>query len=321
MSDSNWRGPAAFVAFGFLLLIVSGFLLWDSAVFLTKQQLRYHEAAQRHAQEADERIQQECSPDLAFIALLGCLRQEIETAEDSKRSERDLDAQEVMARFTRLVGYTGLLGILLGLGSVWLIWGTLRETQRMAKDTREIGEAQVRAYVRIVGGSVRLEYGQPGMTDPSIRPIITISVKNYGQSPAQWFRWSASVRYYPPMHGKFQGSLDFAPTSWGKDIGPGDERRFECNVGSAPLADENVLSFMSTEFHLDIAISYVFTDVFGREISDERVFTACFHSGQLGVSVQLIPHVFDREMIEELARLNSPEMLKRFAQADNANRQ
>jgi len=88
-------------------------------------------------------------------------------------SPSDTLAQWIMATFTIAV--------------VVLVWRTLiatqimaAQTQAMARDTREIGEAQVRAYITI--DSVSLE------ADPDQHRIfwnIKVKVRNSGQSPAR----------------------------------------------------------------------------------------------------------------------------------------
>lgn len=130
MSKSYWRGPIAFVAFGIVLAVIASILIWDSSAILTEQRVRYEQAASAYADQAADRIERNCGADLDSSAMRRCIREEIEASEDSKRAERDLDAQEIMARFTRVMGYTGIIGLLVGIGSVWLIWGTLREMGR-----------------------------------------------------------------------------------------------------------------------------------------------------------------------------------------------
>ena len=196
---------------------------------------------------------------------------------------------------------------------------TFKETKRTAdaaweanETARSIGEAQTRAYIGIVEASVRLVEAQPGETERRIRPQVTIVVKNFGQSPATFFRWSAIVRYSPPMSARFLGSLILPPESWGKDIGVAvSPETFHLNVGTAPLGDAEFRTLQSGELHLDIAVRYAFRDVFGKTIEEERTFHAYFERGQ-GGEVQMRPNPFDRSAIEELARFNSLENISRL---------
>lgn len=179
MPDSYWRGPLAFVIFGVALAAISALLIWDSSAILTEQRVRYDEAARSYADQAADRIERNCGANLGPSILRDCIRQEIEAAEDSKRAERDLDAQEAMARFTRVMGYTAIIGLVLGLGSIYLIWATLRETQRMAGITRDIGVSQVRAYLSVIAAEIVESPNDPDLL------MCRIRVKNSGNSPAR----------------------------------------------------------------------------------------------------------------------------------------
>lgn len=253
---------------------------------------------------------------------LTCLANNISTDGSVKQAEYDLKAQQDMA-----VWALGMLIVTLWLSAITLIgvlfvgW-TLRETRkavRAADDavdvTRDIGEAQVRAYVRITGGSVKLVRADPGMADQRVRPKITIKVRNYGQSPAISFQWSVTARYYPPMHGKFLGSNRFPGESWGKDIGCDEGPSFTKNLGSAPLDESAMQALTSAEFHMDFLIRYVFRDVFKNRIEDERVFTAFVPVDGIDVETPLLPHVFDKETIDRLIEANDPENIARMREA------
>lgn len=206
--------------------------------------------------------------------------------------------------------------------AIGLLRDTLSETRRTANaaldannTAREIGEAQVRAYVGIISGSVMLVHGKPNMTDQRLRPVLTINVKNYGRSPALRFQWAVSARYYPPLHSEFLGSLDFAPESWGRDIGVDEQKPFTTNLGSAPLDEGHMRTLAAQEFHMDFVVRYRFRDVFKNLIEDERVFTAYVPVNGIDIEAPLIPHVFDRETIGRMAEASSPENLARMADA------
>ncbi|MGC9369003.1 MAG: hypothetical protein ACP5DX_05610 [Paracoccaceae bacterium] len=223
-------------------------------------------------------------------------------------STEDTLAQWIMA-------FLSIVAVALSATAVWFVWKTLLATQKMADDTREIGEAQVRAYVRIIGGYVRLEPGDPVMTDKSIRPIIKIAVKNYGQSPAQWFRWTAMVRYYPPLHHSFRGTLDLSPESWGIDIGAGEGKNLpEMNIGSSSMVADDMAVFDLDECFMDIVIKYAFKDVFDENIEDERVFIAYLKPAKTGVDIPLRPHPLDRHAIERLTVENRSGMRVDFGE-------
>lgn len=141
MLDSLRRGPAAFVVFGVFVAVILCWLVWDYSAVLTEQRVRDDESARRYSENAVDRIEDRCPLALAPKALRDCIFDEIESAEDQQRSERDLDAQESVARSTRAMMLTGFIGLFIGMGSIGLIWGTLRETRRMANDAMKTAKA------------------------------------------------------------------------------------------------------------------------------------------------------------------------------------
>jgi len=101
-------------------------------------------STQAHIDYAEDAIDRECL-NLEGMALRDCIHENIESARDHNRAESDLDAQEQMAQFTRIMGYAAIAGLFIGLVSVIAIFLTLRATQKMAAETSRIGDAQVKA--------------------------------------------------------------------------------------------------------------------------------------------------------------------------------
>lgn len=219
-----------------------------------------------------------------------------------------------------IAAISAIAGVGVSIWAVRLVRDTLelnRNATKAAQDAvgvaRDIGQAQVRAYVRITSGSAHMGPGTIGMTDMGIRPVLRIVVKNHGQSPAQWFRWSASILYlYGGSANEFRGSTEFASRSWGKDIGVAEEIHLSLDHGAAVLSEEDLAAFNRHEFHLTIIIRYVFTDVFGEDIEDERIFSCSFAPGTLNTEAKFFPNPFDRETVEEIARLNRPSEIERL---------
>lgn len=98
------------------------------------------------------------------------------------REEQDLDAQRIMAFWTRIMGgFAGIAFFLSCLG-VFLIWRNLKATRdalaqagKTTQATREIGEAEVTAYVQPMSLNVKLQ-------DSYIE--VAASTKIYGQTAA-----------------------------------------------------------------------------------------------------------------------------------------
>lgn len=144
---------------------------------------------------------QQPSPPIAVQDDIHSIARALETANDRKPSstdERNAKAQEKVADWTPwLFGVAGLEMLVTAAG-VWLVYRTLVHTKRAAdaardavdearaatQATREVGKAQVRAYLTCEGANFAVE--RDWMV---CRPRI----KNYGNSPASNVRLCAAV--------------------------------------------------------------------------------------------------------------------------------
>ena len=175
MPNFNWRPYAAFGILGLTLLSIFTLVVWDEATRLAQESLRDQSRAKAHIEYAEDRIDQNCL-SLEGMALRDCIHQEIQSAQDHYRSESDLDAQQAMARFTRIMGYTGIAGLFLGVASVGLILATLWETRAGV----EIMRKEQRPWLKIEFGVEGNLYERNG----EIRGKILFEIKNIGTSPA-----------------------------------------------------------------------------------------------------------------------------------------
>ena len=161
--------------------------VWGLSAQQTESRIRGEQSAEAHIQYAEDRIDRECLA-LEGVALRDCIHQEIESAKEHARANQDLEAQQTMALFTKIMGATAVVGVFLGLGSVVLIYLTLAETQKLATETTRLGEAQVRAYLAITSAFVdNFAVGK--------KPKLHIAIKNSGQSPAWGYRTVRTVGF------------------------------------------------------------------------------------------------------------------------------
>ncbi|WP_159099632.1 hypothetical protein [Alloyangia pacifica] len=196
-------------------------LIWDLSARLTEQRVRNEEGAKASREQTTERIELHCGANLSPTLLRRCLEDEIEAGEDAKRAERNLQSQEEVALFTRIMGYTGVAGSAVGLLSVFLVYFTLRETQRMARDTRQIGEAQAQAYV--TASEAEFVWGGPFRTAPE----ILIFFENSGQTPVKWFQFRA----FPMVYAHDSAGTDGFPKDWPSDADLGTFSNKWSNLG------------------------------------------------------------------------------------------
>lgn len=124
--------------------------------------------------------------DVEPTALRECVIEAAEAAQHQSESRQDLYAQQDMSRWAFwMMVIAGLTLLVTALGIAW-IRDTLIETRRAVRSaddavrvTREIGEAQVRAYVSVDDVEVTVE-----IDDERVLWNVAAKVSNSGQSPA-----------------------------------------------------------------------------------------------------------------------------------------
>ena len=166
MSDGNWRGPAAYLILFVVLVPIAALVSWQLGS-IHVQRLENEYRAAYYEQYAEDRVARECA-GLAGPPLIKCVHEEIESAREHERSERDIDAQMQMAKWAFWLLILSVFTVIVtGLGVVF-VWQNLEED-------RKANKAGLRAYVGI--DAVKL-VGWPSA------PEVTITFKNYGQTPA-----------------------------------------------------------------------------------------------------------------------------------------
>lgn len=161
----------------------------------------YHDHATGKAQaDASEKFKKECSEVVTIKEALACFGNTIESAREPQRSEEDLYAQKKMAQWAFwLLFFTVLIGIVsVGITVVGInyVRRTLLEMELQRgvsqgavdaaidsnKVAREVGQAQVRAYLTCIGGTWNIDH---------YMVYCHATLKNTGQSPAKRIRIKA----------------------------------------------------------------------------------------------------------------------------------
>jgi hypothetical protein len=224
---------------------------------------------------------------LFFLALLGAWLpipppQKNAIAASQKIPEgktKQIDPNERLANYTLwLTIFSGALAVLGGLELYWIVrqetWmkKSVAAAQNAVKETRRIGEAQVRAYVKIK--QVTIDFIDMGEKIGADAAHVHIIASNAGQSPARNFAWNPVIQY---MGGK-RKALDGGRTRsledvLGASISTGD-----------PIAESVIVPAMSPsgyaagseemieQFFVRIRIDFAYTDVFDRRITDSAQF-------------------------------------------------
>jgi hypothetical protein len=201
MSDSNWRRNYT------IGLVVAAVGAVSFAVWLWRSTDALQSRIEQHTASASETYS-----DPRYIAIEGeclavpeperdkCLTKEREAAYEGQRNESDLEAQRIMAAWTRTIGIATIVGMTFGIFGLSLIFVTFRETRRAAdagfeanEIARTSSERQLRPYIGLESGG--LEYSAFGAW-----PTVRVFLKNFGQTPAYDFRAGINVVVRPQGH-------------------------------------------------------------------------------------------------------------------------
>lgn len=179
---------------GLALAFVVGYSLWGPAV-----ELDYKIAADTKNQSAKYAdpalIGGECDTEVGPDARPGnCIASNKEAAHEAERSSYDLEAQQTVAVWTRVMGKAAVVGMGVGILSLFLIFVTFWETRKAADAGREANNiAKDLQRARIL---------------PSARvfPItlnelsVVLGCENAGLSPATNLRCALTVELDPPRN-------------------------------------------------------------------------------------------------------------------------
>lgn len=169
MSESNWRRSytIGLTAVGLAASCFAGWL-WlstENAQLVIEQQAT--EGAQTYADPRNIAVEGKCLT-LPQASRTDCITNEREASYEGQRKERDLEAQRVVATWTRAVGIATIVGMTFGIFGLSLIFVTFRETRRAAdaglQANRIAMKADARATRRAIASAketaAALEYAQ-----------------------------------------------------------------------------------------------------------------------------------------------------------------
>lgn len=174
----------------------------------------------------------------------------------------------------------GTWGLVLATSGLWLftglLWratiGAVRGGDRALATTREIGEAQVRAYVSVK--SAVMLFGGDGAI-----PFIGIEAVNSGQSPARGFTWTPTVRYF--TEGQHTPKASPEDDEW--DEAPGVDLAVGAETSESQLfviTDTDLADYLEDcgpshgRVTVAVRVQYTYLDVFG-----VRHTEAAFYAG------------------------------------------
>jgi hypothetical protein len=251
-----WDRPVATVVAALVLVALALVFVWELASLDARRRIEAERAADQYTVGVQERIVATCA-ERDPAAYVECVYEEVAASHENQRAEYDLDAQEGMYRWARWMTAVSAFGTLLtGIGLVF-VWQSLRQTREAINNDREIGHAQVRAYVSLSNGKVAR--GADYVTFIS-------RVVNNGSSPARRVQIQAFVRFYFEEIGiAYNGPPTFAfvgDQAQGSSVERTISLRFDAN--------DPVISDFS--YHLAVVAFVRYIDVFGNAYADPFVF-------------------------------------------------
>lgn len=104
------------------------------------------------------------------ISWLECAIDAVTANKEDQRAGYDLRAQQDMALWAFSILLVSIIGVIVSIGGLIGLFWTLRETRR-------IGQAQVRAYPAITRGRIKVS--------PDKAVFVSTEIKNFGQSPVR----------------------------------------------------------------------------------------------------------------------------------------
>ncbi|CDX49661.1 hypothetical protein MPL3365_100150 [Mesorhizobium plurifarium] len=129
-------------------LVVSGLGIWSWYEQNREERYEYHQRAANDQRQATQKIATSCAVPGApadFVSM--CLAREIDAYRARTTGDEDLQAQQEMARWTAITGTVSIVGVPLSVAGLFALWLSLRQTRQAISIDREVGHAQVRAYL------------------------------------------------------------------------------------------------------------------------------------------------------------------------------
>lgn len=167
--------PYIIVVIGLAIVFIFAFEVASS-----RERARYEQQrTSKYADDAEANIRRTCI-SVDYSTQAECIRQVIETSNEQQRAERDLSAQQEMARWAFYMLVVSSAGLVITAVGIYYVRNTLVETRIAVEVTREIGKAQVRAYIGSPRVEARIETTPAGDRRFSIKGFIS----NSGSSPA-----------------------------------------------------------------------------------------------------------------------------------------
>ena len=196
---------------------------------------------------------------------------ESKAAEDKKRADGDLAAQQEMARWAQPMFWATLLSALFALGSVIALVLTFRAQQQLSRN-------QVRAIIETVGATLRYNGRLANGTQGS-EITVTVYLRNAGQTAALAVSCDLRATYFPEgwvdkepeVDGVISQPLQVTTTNsiaaHGRGVATGHfyPSRWAARLLGTPETKRRPIDAPSVPEQLSVSVTLSYFDIFERE--------------------------------------------------------
>lgn len=196
MSDSDrskfdYVGLLAALAVILPLYVV---MIWQMSGEQARHKVEATYAARDYAQSTDAQIRDLCISG-SLQARVDCAAKVIAANRESERSERDLEAQQTMARWTFVMGGVAGAGLLISGIGVGLVFITFREARRAADAAHDANRPWLSVEIARFGGLSIDENG--------VEVAVELKGSNIGRSPATYVKGITMMTVNPESAEEF----------------------------------------------------------------------------------------------------------------------
>lgn len=286
MSRGDWNPHFAIRGLALTALFLFFSLAWLLSYQREHSQQR-QAAATEQAEAINEKRQSTCL-DVAKSHSFPCTVQASAAEPSDKYTAYDLQAQQDMAEWAAAMVFLSGIGVLVTGAATIYVALTLQETRRMARQAeitnhlaREMGEAQVRAYVYVTDLTVKLK--------DSI-PWVTYRVMNSGNSPATLVTctlrssYSDTQGFAEPMTAKMRYVAGAIPS--GESYSPTENALPE--LGDIRERTQGIITSVSIE------VDVTYRDVFKKDRRSQRHFMGIIRKDWNNESIKMICLEYDQ---------------------------
>lgn len=257
----------------------TGLAVWQQYELSRNAYRQYQNATKSEQDKAADDIAANCSV-VAQVnpALRNCLREAVQAYQKKNNTNQDLEAQKDMAYWAFVTALVSAAGLLISIGGLYMLFQSLRQTRQAITNDRQIGEAQVRAYLAID------PITQATKIDSKVRSFkATLVIKNTGQSPAYNVRQISKMFMEKYPLPRDQGDLfvpDPSSVERGSTLPAGGTLNVPVDLDE-PLTEAQFKSAMNNGDDRLYMASIVFYDsVFKERLSNKTKFCAYWEKSE-----------------------------------------